>query len=79
MLTNGRKWLGACRSFYGHICTVSPKGLPYLDLGLAELLFADGSKREAPETLACAEGIATVQAKYPWVDTVDLQLFPNGL
>lgn len=77
MIGSAHTWFCALRSLHGHIRTLSPKGLPYLSLGAGVL----ANRRETEEdmyTLALGRGIEEIQAKYPWVDTVDLHLFLMG-
>lgn len=78
LLTRGHIYVGALRSLRGHIRTLAPTGRPSLDLGLSPLLYPDGSTREAPYTVALAEGIAALEAAHPWLDTVDIHLFLTG-
>jgi hypothetical protein len=40
--------------------------------------FRDGCYQGSERTIARAEGIKKFQANYPWVDSVDIQMFLEG-
>lgn len=71
------RWYVAFRSFRAHIrIQFATKG-KWIDLGEACQL-RDGRYQPNERTYACAEGIRTLLATHPWVDSVDVRLFLMG-
>ena len=71
-------WSGAVHSFVGRIRLQSPRETLRVDFGLALTLDHDGLLVDQPSTRARIDSIRKLQAKYPWIDFVDRQIFLEG-
>lgn len=71
-------WKTAFRSFRGHIQIQSTKVFPYTDFGLALRRLPDGRLLPDERTESRSSHTSRLEAKYPWVDAVDRQLFLLG-
>lgn len=71
------RWCDAFRSFRAHIRIQSARMGGSVDAGPAFQLLNEHLELNA-RTSARVEGIKTLQAKCPWVDTVDLRIFLMG-
>jgi hypothetical protein len=69
------RWYGAFRSFRAHIRIQS--AMWWVDLGPLGK-FQDGRYQNHERIRSRAEGIETLRAKCPWVDSVDCRMFLMG-
>jgi hypothetical protein len=72
------RWYGAFRSFLAHIRIQSSRTSVWVDLGPLGML-RDGRYQNHEHIRCRAEGIETLRASFPWVDSVDVRMFLLGV
>ncbi len=71
------RWCASCRSFRGHMWLQSSRKLASLPLG-KPVQHPNGRLEMSAGQKCRVAGIETLQAKYPWVDIVDLHIYLMG-
>jgi hypothetical protein len=74
----GYIWQSSFRSFLGHIEIQSAKGFPAIDFGPAFRCSEDGSNEPELRTQARSQYTEKLEAKYHFLDGVDIQMFLEG-